>query len=445
MSSPRFNRQLHEALPSWEQRGWVTPDGAAQLRAAHPVDSSPSRAGSIILASVGTALLLGGLILILAHNWEELSRPLRAVISVLPLLLSIGLGTWVLRRRPHSLAWAESTALAASLSLCAAISLVAQTYQISGDFPRFILTWAVFTLGAALILGSGVALILYQVLACIWAWKFRDTTWVAPGYAALLAASAPFFLRRLWGSDREATCRRIILPLFLCATAGLSAPLRSLHGAGWNLAAWSTWFALVFLVADAPSRPLGKGVRWLSAIGLAVMLVIYSFDDTWRHLRFEGSIGWMSESGQRRFWDALPFAMGWLIALHGALVAMIIRRRGELDLVNWLWAAAGFIGCASWLLQPDSSWSTLPMLAVNALALVLALITMLDGLRNANALRANLGWLLLSALVLCRFFDSDLSFLARGLAFIVLGAGFLALNWFLTRRRNQNKPTDPTA
>ncbi len=56
------------------------------------------------------ALLIGaGIILMLAHNWEDLSRPVRAALSFLPLLLAQGLAGWALVRRPESLAWREGT------------------------------------------------------------------------------------------------------------------------------------------------------------------------------------------------------------------------------------------------------------------------------------------------------------------------------------------------
>jgi hypothetical protein len=47
----------------------------------------------------------------------------------------------------------------------------------------------------------------------------------------------------------------------------------------------------------------------------------------------------------------------------------------------------------------------------------------------------NTGLLVLSALIIARFFDSDLSFLARGVAFILLGAGFLTANVVILRRK----------
>ena len=41
----------------------------------------------------------------------------------------------------------------------------------------------------------------------------------------------------------------------------------------------------------------------------------------------------------------------------------------------------------------------------------------------------------IAALVSARFFDSEFSFVIRGIAFMLVGAGFLAANVFLLRRR----------
>ena len=43
--------------------------------------------------------------------------------------------------------------------------------------------------------------------------------------------------------------------------------------------------------------------------------------------------------------------------------------------------------------------------------------------------------LLLTALIVMRFFDTDVGFLIRGLAFIAAGVGFLVVNIILLKRR----------
>lgn len=71
----------------------------------------------------------------------------------------------------------------------------------------------------------------------------------------------------------------------------------------------------------------------------------------------------------------------------------------------------------------------------NAYLFALGLGLLVAGLRTNKLGRVNVGLLALSALIIARFFDSDLSFLARGVAFILVGAGFLTANVVILRRK----------
>jgi hypothetical protein len=53
----------------------------------------------------------------------------------------------------------------------------------------------------------------------------------------------------------------------------------------------------------------------------------------------------------------------------------------------------------------------------------------------------NLGLAVLSLTILMRFFDTDLSFVLRGLVFIAIGAGFLYMNLRLVRQRQRDGST----
>jgi hypothetical protein len=49
----------------------------------------------------------------------------------------------------------------------------------------------------------------------------------------------------------------------------------------------------------------------------------------------------------------------------------------------------------------------------------------------------NFGLLLVSAVLVARFFDVDWSFVARGVGFVVLGLAFLAVNLLLLSHRHK--------
>ena len=73
---------------------------------------------------------------------------------------------------------------------------------------------------------------------------------------------------------------------------------------------------------------------------------------------------------------------------------------------------------------------------MNCYALWLGIDILMRGIRANSAARANFGLLLIAALAISRFFDSELSFVTRGLGFIVVGAGFLVANILLFKKRS---------
>jgi hypothetical protein len=72
---------------------------------------------------------------------------------------------------------------------------------------------------------------------------------------------------------------------------------------------------------------------------------------------------------------------------------------------------------------------------LNCYALLLGIDILARGIRTNSIARANFGLLLIAALAISRFFDSELSFVTRGIGFIVVGAGFLIANILLFRKR----------
>src|SRR5262249_61816022 len=67
----------------------------------------------------------------------------------------------------------------------------------------------------------------------------------------------------------------------------------------------------------------------------------------------------------------------------------------------------------------------------------LGLATLTRGLGEERFGATNAGLVLLAALGIARFFDADLTFVERGVGFIVVGLSFLGVNVYLARRREE--------
>jgi uncharacterized membrane protein len=103
-------RQIVAELPSLVAQNIIDGDAAAALRLHYERQIKPSRSISIglaISAILGGLLVGTGIILLLAHNWDALSRPARAVVAMLPLLASIALSCRAILRHMDSAAWRE--------------------------------------------------------------------------------------------------------------------------------------------------------------------------------------------------------------------------------------------------------------------------------------------------------------------------------------------------
>ena len=88
---------------------------------------------------------------------------------------------------------------------------------------------------------------------------------------------------------------------------------------------------------------------------------------------------------------------------------------------------------AEYSLTDCDLWAAI-LFDVYALGLGVELIA--RGLRANSTARTNFGLLVIAALGIARFFDSDLSFVTRAIGFIVIGVGFILTNVVLFKKRS---------
>jgi uncharacterized membrane protein len=145
---------LYGQLTDWEKNGWLMTGGADAIRLCYGEAKATDyrRVTGILFAALAALLIGGGIILILAHNWDDLSRPLCAVIALLPLIATYALAVHALRRKQERAAWNDGTAVGNVCALASAIAIVAQTYNIHGELSTFLLTVCVLSLPVAYLL-----------------------------------------------------------------------------------------------------------------------------------------------------------------------------------------------------------------------------------------------------------------------------------------------------
>jgi uncharacterized membrane protein len=390
----------------------------------------------LAFAVMGALLIGSGIILLIGHNWEDFSRPVRAALSLCPLILGAALSATALLRGGGA-AWRESAGLFHSLAVGASIALVGQTYHLPGNAPSFLLTWALLVMPLIFVLDATGAYLVYLGLICGWSIAAQDAYGQAAAFWLLILPPA-FRQVQLLLRDRSANETALSfagLLVALCISTGVAFE-RTVPGL------WIVAYSALLSAAGLVGLWLyGERSGWnnlpktLGLIGMAVLAYIFTWADMWHN------IGWSHArfDWQYRSWGnwtdgalTMVFLAGWLLA------ALKAFRRDSIEAVT----LAVFPGVATLCFAAGSASDqahALNALVFNAFLFFLGVMYIVLGCRNDKLRQLNGGMAILSVLLVTRFFDSDFSYLARGLVFIGLGVVFLTVNLVMARRKRQKE------
>jgi hypothetical protein len=117
--------------------------------------------------------------------------------------------------------------------------------------------------------------------------------------------------------------------------------------------------------------------------------------------------------------------------VSGGLHVLTLRNKSLSEINSKAFAFALFIVVYAIGLQAP----TLAQLCINVAVLLFAVHTIRNGAVRNHLGILNYGLLIITAVILCRFFDTDFSFVVRGLLFISVGTGFFAANYYMIKKR----------
>lgn len=372
---------LKGEMERWKADGLVTAATAASIIARYP-KSSPRHWGLAIAGGFAALLVSIGVISLLAANWDEFGRPLRAFISLVPMCAATAVAAWGARRAKEGRVFWEPAAILWFASVIAGISLVAQTYQLSHDLAGLFLcltvvTWPIAWLTRSVSVGS-----VWFVLPILWCFNLETESVLLmplvfyPVYVAGLASlqhaldrGSPQLLRDY--ADLAAGVA------FAVATMRIVSSTAGNYGCGWHLRGQIcayAWFAVSMIVFWTGRLADRRGFRFLGTLFLCWCAIFTPYAEVMEEL------------------------LGILVCGAGAL---------------W------------WL----------PYVA----ALGIAVFQLAKGLKTGDFVRLNLGFVLLLYLILARFFASDVSFTVKGLIFLGAGISLAAVNFVTARRIRRGK------
>lgn len=379
-----------------------------------------------IFAALGGILVGLGIILIFAHNWDNFSRHAKAILAFTPLLLSQAFAAYCILKN-KSTAFKETAAVLVFFSVGASISLVAQIYNISGDFPKFLLTWVLLCAPLMYLLRSNAAVVLHLVFATWYAaeagYSFHED-YIPWPYLLIIAVLTPVYHRHLKENNHSLMSVSLnwLLPLSFIITFGTF--MENAHEFVYFL--YTAFFGLLYVIGTT-STVLGtkpNGYRAFGQLGVVVLLLMGSFRFTLnafihRHTPYHFLIIWFL---------ILGFA-GFII--YGTKT----WRNGDyFKWVAFLFPIIYFVGYGS---------EGIAAVVANLLVLAVGLYYIREGIGTMQFRTVNFGLVIITILAICRFFDTDLSFVIRGLLFVGVGAGFFVANYAVSKRKQQTLKPQP--
>lgn len=389
----------------------------------------------IVFGILGAILTGLGIILIIAHNWDELPRTVKTIFAFLPIIVGQAFCVYTIIKKQQSPTWKESSTSFLFFAVGSGISLVSQIYHIPGNLSSLLLTWMLLCLPLAYIMRSSAASLLYILGITYYAgetgyWSTLYQTTEALIYWLLLLLILPYYvlLYKKRPKSNFMVFHNWLIPISVIFALGTiqqdSDELMFL--------AYSSLFGLLYLIGNfnffIDQRPGNNGYKILGSLGTIIILLILSFDWFWEELRAL-NLPW------KKIIISPEFIASAIISSI-AITLLIIQQKNKkisdlepVQLIFILFIVIFILGFTS----------TASVVLVNILIFVTGIFTIRKGAKQNHLGILNFGLFIIIALVVCRFFDTDLSFILRGLLFVIVGVGFFVTNYRMLKKRRNNE------
>lgn len=393
-------------------------------------DSKKTTSSLLIVFAIVGAILVGlGIILIFAHNWDNLSTVVKTSLAFLPMLLGQILCGLAIIKWKENVAWREGAATYLFFAVGASISLVSQIYNIPGNLSSFLLTWMLLILPLIYLMKSSNTSLLY--IAGLTFYTMETEYWSMPHFESLLyyillilVLPHYYFLYKDNQKSNFLIYHNWIIPLSLIVTLGINAD----KYAEIMYIAYFSLFAILFLFGDnerfSNSKIFANAYRFLGEIGTIFLLMVLSFDDFWVFIREMDS----------HFYE-LIFARELIVSIILTIIASFLLykkiRKNNISELN----SISFIFLLFILIYITGMFAPLSTPLINLMILGIGVNKIRNAAKNNSLGGLNYGLLIISILIICRFFDTDLSFIIRGTLFVMVGLGFFAANYWMIKNR----------
>jgi uncharacterized membrane protein len=427
-------RWLLAEIDRWTAEKIITPDQAGVLRDRYTGPAATVPWGLLVFATAGAVVIGFGVILLFAYNWAEMPKAGKLALVFAALIGAHAGGVRLLAREGWPSKLGEALVVLGTMFYGAGIWLIAQIYNIDEHYPTGFFCWALGALAMAWAIRSTANGLLAVVLLALWG-GCETLDFRHPEYWSVLLIAAGI-LPLAW-KQRSA----LLLAAALAATQWLIALNVASWGAGSHALTASLALGVLLVAAarlTAAERPdFARGAAIMSFFGYGAFVVcayLLSFHDSARYL-----LDWSRLVGSRGTTAAL---FGWTLFAGGlggwAWIGRraLLRREIAVHREEWLLPIAS-VYCFGYATAGLREWALPVSWSFNLMLLGLAIMWIWRGCQESRLRPTVLGSLLLSAVVLARYFDLFHSLAARGLAFIALGGIFVAEAMYYRKVRRE--------
>lgn len=428
MTNRGYRKRLSRDLPDWRAKGWLSAEGETEILAS--VDGRRATFGLAAIMGVLGALLLGaGVIAFVSANWEGIPRIVRFGLLVAVMAAAYGVAGTLARRDLR--AFSEASLLVAGLVFAAAIALIGQTYNLTGEFSDAVLLWEIGIIAAALLTGSATLTVLTLVGAGFWTWLNVVDLEIAPHLYSLIPILIGGAISLRLGSQYARLMAVLALGFWIAINLiGFAlrfdwSPFETLSVAtAAALLFWASGAILVTFSRWPELAALGHDMLWpgLAAVLLSVGLLQTAID-----------------------WDATIGAYQWpMLAVAGAIIATLLAAiaywRGGITIIDAVGAIViGFAAIGYAYILPSDEMTARAIGGVIVLGAALWAInhgqTGPHGVGKATGLAAfGVEVIYLYVVTLGTLIDTALAFLVGGVLFIALAYGLFRIDRRLARK-----------
>lgn len=421
-----MNSKIEKELDELVIAEVITPEVQLEIKRYYSAKQTAKSNPLFVIFGVLGSILTGlGIILILAHNWDDFTRTTKTFWAFIPLVVGQALAAFTLLKN-KSASWKETAGVFLFFAIGASISLVSQIYNIPGAIDSYLLTWIILAAPIIYLLKSNATSLLYIIMVTIYGcmigydlnqspyWALVALLWVVPQYLILLKNSAQHNITGIF---------HWILPLSVLILLGAFLNSGFSIGLLTHLCLFGLFYNLGKLPHFEGQKLRRNGYLIIGSLGTIISLLIASFRYVW-----DDFVPSSISSG-----DILITVVVVLAALAIIAYLIINKRWKPFNLFQYaflVFAALYFLG----YVQPE-----IASILTNILILVLGIVAVTIGARQEKYSILNYGLLIITGLIACRFFDTEISFVVRGLLFVAIGAGFFGANYFMYKKQLKSK------